>query len=55
MLICSELVQIHSEGEADVAALRIATRRVDRVQRIVSCGCPLELLNVASLPSVVLP
>ena len=45
-----ELVHTHSEVEAAAAAFNSETRRVERVQRIVSCGCPLAFEKVASLP-----
>ena len=54
LLLC-ELVQTHSDGEAAGAALRRVTRRVERVQRMVSCGWPLALAKLASLPPLVAP
>src|SRR5689334_4379921 len=49
----SELVHTHIVGDAEDAAFRRATRRVDRVQRIVNCGALLSFAKVASLPVAV--
>ena len=49
-----ELVQTHSERRAAPAPASTSQLAAStRVQRIVSCGWPLELMNVASLPSAV--
>src|SRR4029079_1153745 len=48
-----EVVQIEMNGAAPLAGFAIETRRVERVQRIVSCGWLLAPTNVTSLPSAV--
>ena len=46
----AELVQMIIVAAAAVAGLAIITRRVDLVQRSVSCGSEDELRKLASLP-----
>jgi hypothetical protein len=52
LLFC-ELVHTHRDGDAAGAALSSAMLLLERVQRIVSCGWPLALEKVASLPVAV--
>jgi hypothetical protein len=47
-----ELVHTSRNGAAAPAGLAIVTVRVERVQRMVSCGDALWSAKVASLPSV---
>jgi hypothetical protein len=49
----AELVQTVIVAAAPVAGFAIVTRRVDLVQRIVSCGSEDGLRKLASLPAAV--